>query len=312
MIKSRIYNIIIVEIKQIFKTVFPFTVRFLYISRVIQYNNSPQKLANKLYKRVFDKDINWKNPKNLIEKNLWMSFNSNTELWSELADKYKVREYIAKQGFAQFLPNLYGTFHNANEINYDTLPNSFVLKTNNACGTVILVDDKSKIDQSQINKRLNKWLKHPYGKIGAEPHYLRIEPKIIIEEFLSNNSDKSGLTDYKVLCFHGLPKFILIVSERDIINHKYKLDLYNEDWVSLKQKIKNNYVSVNEFSKPTSLNKMFEVCRTLAKNIPFVRIDFYEINNQPIIGELTFTTGYGYFTEEFYDELGSYLDLNRL
>ena len=148
--------------------------------------------------------------------------------------------------------------------------------------------------------------------MNAQLHYLRISPKIIIEKYLNDNSNLSeSITDYKFFCFKGKPECILIVSNRNAASYSYHLNLYDMNWNSMDNCLTKD-VGNMIIPAPLSLKKMIEACYVLAHDIPFVRIDFYEIDGKPIFGEFTFTTGYGYFTSEFYDYLGSKIDLTAL
>lgn len=282
---------------------------YIYYTNKYQYLKNPQKLANKSYSKAFKKDINWEHPKDLIEKIIWMQFSTDTSLWSELADKYKVRSYIKKVCPECNLPELYGKYENVEEIDFKALPKQFVIKTNNGCGSVIIVRDKSKINIRKINKTLNKWLKLDYGYINAQSHYLRIPKSIIIEEFLSDKEDSTSLKDYKFWCFNGIPETCLVVSERNISKHQYKLSQYDINWNNISYNIKKSFRSSENIEKPKNYETMLEYCKKITCNIPCVRLDLYNINGKIYFGELTFTSGFGYYTVDFYNYLGSKFEL---
>lgn len=272
-----------------------------------------KKEVRRIYKPFFKTDVDWVNPQNLIEKIYWLQFNSDTSLWTKYADKYLVRDYIRECGFDDILPILYGKWDNANYINFDKLPSSFVLKTNNGCGTNIIVRDKSKLNKKSTIKRLNQWLSIPYGYAAAQIHYTRIKPCIIAEEFLVNNySFSSSLIDFKIWCFHGVPECILVVFDRE--DNKYLLSLYDLNWNNITQgNFDSNYkhISYKEIPKPESLEKMIEIAKILSLDLPQVRVDFYDIEGKPYFGEMTFSTGFEYFSKEYYEYLGSKIDLSK-
>ena len=170
--------------KIVLRKFFPFIIPLSWKWHEYVYNKDPKVAANRIYKKVFGKDIDWVCPLDLVEINFWMRFYTDTTKWTELSDKYKVREYITNCGFGGMLNKLYGVYRNAQEIDFEALPKSFVLKTNNACGTVILVKDKSKLNINKTRKILDLWLTFPYGVMNVEPHYLDIKPCIVAEEFL--------------------------------------------------------------------------------------------------------------------------------
>lgn len=276
----------------------------------------PKYLANKTYKSIFHKDINWEKPKNLIEKIYWLQLNTDTSLWTLCADKYRVREFVSERGCGETLNKLYGKWDNANDIDFDSLPQSFVLKINNSCGQIIIVKNKEELDYGDTRRKLNLWLKSDYGYDGAQLHYTRIKPCIIAEELLINDKkDNSSLIDYKIWCFDGIPECILVASQRTWNDNgidKYSLSMYDTDWNNISSKALNNsgkHFDGADIERPKSLESMLEYAKILSAGFPEVRVDFYEIKDKPVFGELTFTTGYGSYKEEFYEYLGSKVTL---
>ena len=162
--------------------------------------NDPKKLANYYYKSMSGHDINWENPQDISEKINWMKFYSDTSRWTELADKYKVRAYVESKGLKDILVKLYGVWERPEDIDFTSLPDSFVLKTNHACGTVLLVEDKNKLNFQETLETLRSWMKMRIGIETVEPHYLSIKPMIIAEEYLNKGSQ---LIDYKLFTFRG-------------------------------------------------------------------------------------------------------------
>lgn len=289
-----------------------FFLRFRQLSR-----RDPRINANKVYRQFFNKNINWEHPKNLIEKIYWLQLFTDTSLWTLCADKFRMREYVKKKGLEMLLPHNYGHWQNANEIDYNKLPNGFVLKTTNGCGQVFIVKNKEDLDIKSTNKLLNQWMKIKYGFTDAQIHYSRIKPCIIAEELLigSQNPQSPFLTDYKVWCFHGKPECVLVVYDRDKSSqHGYRLAVYDLNWINISNKvlIKGPHFGGVDLPRPTTLSTMFDVAKKLSQDFAEVRIDFYEINGRLYIGEMTFSTGYGYFSKEYYEYLGSKIDLNRV
>jgi hypothetical protein len=273
---------------------------------------NPKKEANRIYKPFFKKEINFENPKNLIEKIFWLQFNTDTRLWTKYADKYLVRNYIKECGYEEYLPKLYGKWENPKDINFDKLPNSFVLKANNGCGTVMIVKDKVKLNYKKTRKTLKQWLSIPYGYSGAQLHYLKIKPIIIAEELLEKTDNFSkSLVDYKILCLNGKAEFIWVAYNRS--QNGVDMTLYDLEWNKMPEKlISSKFFRYNskDINRPKSLSKMIEIAEKLSKGLPQVRVDLYDVNDKPYIGEMTFTTGFGFFTEEYYNYLGNKVDLN--
>lgn len=279
---------------------------------------NPEKEANRVYNSVFNNSINWDNPRDLIEKIYWLQFKTDTSLWTKYADKYLVRDYIKESGYNDHLPKLYGKWDDVEEIDFSKLPEKFVLKTNNGCGTVLIVKNKEEINIKKTRRKLKRWLSLPYGYSGAQLHYLKIKPCIIAEELLENNKEDivispNSLIDYKVYCINGEPEAIWVAYDRTYTG--VYMTIYDSEWEKHpKCLVSSDYYtySAKDIPKPKCLNEMLEISRKLSKPFHQVRVDFYIINNKPIFGELTFTTGTGFFTKDFYNYLGNKIDLREL
>lgn len=292
------------------KNWFPYKLLAAYIHKATVMIN-PKKEMERVYKKVFHQMPNIDNPKNLIEKIYWLQLHSDTSLWTKCADKYLVREYLHELGMDQYLPKLYGKWDSANDIDFNQLPDKYILKTNNGCGTCIIVRNNDK-DPDKMRKMLKEWMIVPYGWSGAQIHYTRIKPCIIAEQLLENSAkdnvvSPSSLIDYKIWCFNGEPECIFVVYNRN--GHYAKIALYEKDWNVIDNKmIPTEYKSVDSkkhIERPKCLEEMLDVAKKLSAPFKEVRVDLYVVEDKPVFGELTFTTGYGYFTEEYYNYLGS-------
>lgn len=258
------------------------------------------------YYSVFKVIPNFKNPKTLIEKIYWLQLNTDTSLWSLCADKYRVREYIHKKGLDSYLNRIYGVWENADEVDFSILPNEYVLKTNNACGQVIIVIEKNGLDVDEVRKRLKRWYSHPFGVSGGEIHYLKIKPCIIAERLLPIPKDELSMIEYKIWCFSGTPFCVLVTYGRT--SRTVNLALYDLDWNPMPQYLKNTKRTFFHpevvIPKPGCLKEMLYVASVLSADFLEVRVDLYNVDNHPVFGEMTFSTGFGYFTDEFYRILG--------
>lgn len=302
-----------------FKTKFPIIVALLRALKFKYYNyigkNNPIKLASILYNKAhpgYTLDI--LNPSNFDEKINWLKFNSDTSLWSEYADKYKVRDFVKSRGLYHTLNTIYGIYEKADDIEWDCLPSKFVVKsTNGASGVqIMIVQNKSNINKKKAGKIFNSWLSYTSPLFLAEPHYLKIKPRILIEKYLEDGKNSSSLVDYKFNCFNGKVYSIFFCSDREENSVKYSV--YDLNWNLYPQKITPKYRTTKVFSKPKSLQKMIEYSSILSKGFPFVRVDWYEINGEPVFSELTFTPGGGYqqfYTMEYLKELGEKLQLPK-
>jgi len=274
---------------------------------------NPKRSAELNFTSIYNRKINWENPRHIEEKFHWMQFNTDTSLWTRCADKYAVRDYVIEHGCGNILNKLYGRWDDARDIDFDKLPDKFVIKTNNASGTVIIVENKNALNINKTVKKLNYWLRRRYGIIGGQIHYLKIKPCIIAEEYLSDPS-QDGLNDYKCFCFKGEVDSIKVCSNRVIPsasyeNHEYSNTIYSTSWERLDASIQTKIVDI---PKPLSLSEMIGACRALGEGIPFVRIDFYEVCGKLYFGEMTFTPGLENETFEFGLHLGGKLHLEEL
>lgn len=279
---------------------------------------NPEREVDRCYISEFKKHWNPNDPKDLIEKIFWLELYTDTSVWTLCADKFRMREYVEKLGLGQYLPKNYGHWDNVNVIDFDALPDEFVLKSNNGCGTVMVVRDKKKLDIKQTKKTLKQWLRLPFGADNAQLHYMAIKPCVLAEELLSqdeylNSISPNSMVDFKVWCLNGEPENILLVFDRS--KDGYCLDLYDTEWNRLDDKFnKAWHFNFREecVARPECLNEMLFIAKTIAEPFPEVRVDFYIVNGKPVIGELTFSTGYGYFTYDYYKYMGEKVDLSKV
>lgn len=278
---------------------------------------SPFKLADKDYNKFMKKStgINWEHPSDLIEKIYWLQMFTDTSLWTKCADKYLVREFVKERGCEKILNELYGKWDTESDIDWEGLPNSFVLKLNNGCGNVYIVKDKSNANWEEIKKQIHQGLRIRFGDVNAQLHYTYIKPCIIAEKLLINEEDPDkSLVDYKIWCINGEPQFVLVVYERNNHSH-YKLGVYDLEWNDIyKQAFDSSSRHYHEthIPKPKSLDKMLTLAKVLSKGFEEVRVDLYEVSGEPMFGELTFTTGYGYWSNDFYLNMGRKLDISKV
>jgi len=281
-----------------------------------------------VYKKVINRKVNLKDPKEYSEKVHWLKIYSDTSQWTRLADKYKVREYVTQCGLEHILVRSYGVWERAEDIDFSKLPAKFVLKTNQGYGRNLLVMDKSQLDIDHTRRLLNKWVKERVGLLSFEPHYWNIERRIIAEEFLEDNCNggiSSSLCDYKFFCFHGEPELIVLMYDRqnktvgpEVEKNAPKLKdiAFDLDWNPRHDIFRNmdQREDIALIPKPRNLDDMIKVSRILSKPFPQVRVDLYEVNQKIYFGELTFTTGGGVeiFTPEYYLEMGNKIDLSQV
>ena len=299
-IKKAIYGI------PLFKKVYSIRLKRHYKAL---YEKSPRLAAEEFYSSIHKgTKLNLDNPQTLEEKNIWLALNTDTSMWSVLSDKYAVRDYVKKCGLSIILNDLYAKWDSVEDIDFSTLPNEFVVKANNSCATVIIVNDKAILDKNKIIREISGWFKGiPYGYVGYNGHYLRIKPCIIAERLLHDSNSEGLPVDYKFFCTYGKVFVCEVMQGRTEGTHSIRATFYDENWDILYD---NNKVNKGKLiDKPVSYNLMVQYCYILAKDFPLVRVDFYEIDGKPIFGEMTFTAGVSTFSDEINHELGKYVEL---
>lgn len=275
----------------------------------------PKRLVTMWYKHMFGEEIDLENPQTINEKVNWMKFNADLSLWTRCADKLDVRGYVEEKGFGYLLNECYGVYDSPDEIDYDLLPGQFVVKTTNGGGgkTVLVVKDKSTLNKVQTNSMLKKWLRRQDGFRYYEPQYLPMKPRLIVEKYLQDGDGSEPLVDYKLNCFDGKVYNILLCSDRKL-GGGTRFALYDTAWNSWTDKVEPAYQSHETVEKPASLEEMIACSEALSKSIPYVRIDWYEVDGKPIFGEMTFTPAGGFmhkYTKAYLLELGAQMHLPK-
>ena len=271
----------------------------------------PDSLYIQIYYFIrFKRLCNLKNPKTYNEKLQWLKLNDKNPEYMKMVDKYEVKEYVSKIiGDDYIIPTL-GVWDKFDDIDFDKLPNQFVLKCTHDSEGLVIVKDKNELDIESAREKINTALKYNFYYIGREWPYKNIKPRIIAEEYVED-SVYGELRDYKFFCFNGEPKAMFIATERSKGNVKF--DYFDLDFNNLS--IIQNYPNAQKnIEKPTQFEKMIELSKILSKDMPHVRVDFYEVNGKLYFGELTFYhfSGFMPFKPNKWDEIfGDWLDLGK-
>lgn len=274
----------------------------------------PDELMIRLqYKIKTGRTLNLKNPQRYTEKIQWYKLNYRNPLMAKCADKYTVREYVENKNLSSILNELYGVYDNANEINFDELPNDFIIKLTSGSGGNIIVKDKSEMDTPKIIEQLNAWQAKRQGKIAGEWAYNK-HGKIIIEKLLMRDKN-NDLLDYKFFCFNGKVKYLYVMTDYVDSHDKGRCSFFTSDFKKLPYR-RSEFKPIEEnLKKPKNFSKMVRLAEILSKDFPHVRVDFYNIEGKIIFGELTFYNASGYtdFTPDKFDYiLGEEFDLNLI
>lgn len=258
--------------------------------------------------------LNLETPKDLNEKMFWLSRYWRNPMITLCSDKYKVREYIEEKGCGDMLNEQYGVFDDANDIDFDKLPKKFVLKCNHGSRMNIIVEDKDCLDVEKTRTILNTWLKFQYGR-GTEWQYKTIEPKILAEKYLESKDGK--MIEYQIFCFNGKPMFFLVRNDlrKSTIDKQfveYAMS-YTMNWERVYMRKDEEKYSF-ELPKPANYSKMIDYATKLSEGFPQVRVDFYEIDDKLVFGELTFSSNgsvQSNYKDEYIKSLGKQLDLPK-
>lgn len=284
------------------------------------FNLLPDALYLKFAYRVeMRKALNLNNPVIFSEKIQWLKIHDRPNKYTQLVDKYTVRAFVKEQFGEELLIPLIGVYEHAENIEWHRLPEKFVIKCTHGSGCNIVCRDKKELQKNAAVAQLNAWMKKNWYYFGREWPYRGVQPRIIIEEFVSDNDSSADLTDYKMYCFEGIPLYCQVIGGRHIENghNLYFIDFYDMDWNKMP------FTGMNAPSKPyphfpterkqpCAFRRMVDVAKSLAANTHFVRIDFYEIDGQPKFGEFTLypLSGFGEFEpEEWNRTLGDLIKL---
>ena len=263
-----------------------------------------------LYRIKMHRKLHLNHPRLYTEKLQWLKLYDRNPLYSTLVDKYDVKQYIKEHlGEEYVIPN-YGVWNHFDEIDFDKLPNQFVLKCTHDSGNVWVCKDKSSFDKAAAKVKLEESLKHNFFWWTREWPYKNVKGRIIAEKYMIDYNNKGGvLTDYKFYCFNGEPKIVLVATGR--FSNQMYFDFYDMYWkrVPLIWDMPNSDI---EHVKPKSFDDMINICYKLSSGKPHLRVDLYDISGRLFFGECTFYDdgGYCHFTPEDWDlKLGDMIKL---
>ena len=262
----------------------------------------------KEWKKNFGTDLNLNNPITYNEKLQWEKIYSYNELAQQCADKLKVLDYVKNNIGEQYIKKPIKIYGSIKEINFEELPNKFVIKANHDSGSVLVVKDKNNIDYTKL-KFLEMRLKINYGCLSKEWIYDNIKPKLFVEEYLESEDGKD-LKDYKVFCFNGEPKLIQVDLERF---KEHKRNFYDLEWNRLDLAIQ--YPNANyDVKKPKLLDEMLKLSSILSKPFNHVRVDWFIYRDKLLFGEMTFFHGSGFERFNSYEwerRMGSWFEVSK-
>lgn len=277
------------------------------------FSSVDMELSSKIMYRFFvHKKLNLNPPLTFNEKICWLKLKKFPEdrMVVRCADKHEVHDYIRQKGYGNLLVNILGVWDSANDIDWDMLPNRFVLKCTHGCAYNIICTDKNLFNKKRAVKQLNHWLKEDFGLVSGEPHYSKIKRRIICEEFLEGE-----LIDYKFYCFNGEPRFYYaaITPNGDFHNNMI-CDFFkpNGELADFYRLDHNRFDICPEV--PDNLSQMLEIARRLSEDFVFVRVDLMNVRDNLYFSELTFTPSAGMMPlapDDADEMIGKWLDLSE-
>lgn len=283
--------------------------RFLLLSSLSLFKDmNDEEYLKKLFKCRMKRELNLDNPQTFNEKLQWLKLYDRKPEYTTMVDKYAVKKYVADVIGEEYIIPTLGVWNHFDEIDFDKLPNQFVLKCTHDSGGIVICTDKSNLDLKAAKKKIEKCLRRNYYWSSREWPYKNVKPRIIAEKYMSDEG-KEELSDYKVLCFNGEPKIVEVHKGR--FNGQHTQDCYDEFW---------NKTDIEQYDlpktdeimpKPAFLEEMLHLSKLLSKDLIHVRVDWYFTNNRLYFGELTFFDGSGYnlFCGNADELLGSWIKL---
>lgn len=282
-------------------------------------------LSDKLYAKLMwyatmGQKLSLNNPHTFSEKLQWLKIYDRNPLYTQLVDKYKVRIFIKERVGEKYLIPLLGVWDNANEIDFNNLPDRFVLKCNHNSGEGMYLCDKSLgLNIDEIRTTINRALKKNYYFEKREWPYKDVKRKVIAEKYMEDDSNIAlglkGLIDYKFYCFNGVPKFLYIGIADNKAGRKgdSQLTFYDLKWTKTPFYRNDHAPFPIELNKPDCLNRMIDIAAKLSDGIPFVRVDLYYINGHIYFSELTFSPGGGFspfYPTEWEEKIGEWIRIS--
>lgn len=261
-----------------------------------------------LYKTAMKKNLNLDNPQTFNEKLQWLKIHNRNPKYTKMVDKYEAKQYVSSIIGEKYIIPTIGVYNNFDEIDFDKLPNQFVIKCTHDSGGLVICKNKKELNIKEARKKIEKSLKQNFYYFGREWPYKNVKPRIIIEKYMVDESKKE-LKDYKIFCFNGKAKIIQVDFGRFL---EHKRNIYTLDWQLMDLEIQYPSDKNVNIKKPDKLKEMIRLAEILSKDIPHIRVDFYSINGDIYFGELTFFHGSGFekFNPIYFDKkMGSWLKL---
>ncbi len=262
---------------------------------------SDEEFLKKVFPKYMGYPLDLENPKTFSEKLQWLKVNFRDPIQTVMVDKHEAKHFIAQRVGEQYIiRTTLAVWDSVEDIDFDALPNQFVLKCTHDSGGIVICKDKSSLDREAAKAKLSASLQRDYSRISREWPYKDVPRRIIAEEYLSELGSNEIL-DYKMYCFHGEPKLTVVCSNR-FSKTGTRMNFYDIDWNPMGIHFGHYPPVSTEFPRPETYEEMLRLATELSKDCPFLRVDFYEIKGRLYIGELTFFPGAGIRKVSSYDK----------
>ena len=268
-------------------------------------NISDKRYLSLFYLINFGKKPNLETPQSFNEKMNWLKLHDRRDVYTKMADKYAAKTYVAERIGSEYVVKNYGVYDRWEDIDFDSLPNKFVIKGTHDSGGAFICKDKNTFDFKEAEQRIKHNLRINYFFPLREWPYKNIKPRIIVDQLLDDHSG-SELRDYKFWCFNGKPPFMYVTNKGKVIKENF----YDMDFkpISIDHGFER---TIPEYEKPTNFDKMKELATQLSAGIPFVRVDFFNVDGKIYFGEFTFYDWGGMrpFRNDWDEKIGQFIEL---
>ena len=285
--------------------------RFLWLAIRGFYDTMPdEEYLKRMYHAKTGYDLDLETPQTFNEKLQWLKLHDHNPLYTTMADKYEVKNYVGDIIGEEYIIPTLGVWDSFDDIEFSKLPEKFVLKCTHDSGGIVICKEKKKLDIETAKHKIDKCLKTNYYLKWREWPYKNVPPRVIAEEYIAEESS-DGLTDYKIHCFNGVPKIILVCKDR-FGKEGLSEDFFDLSWKHLDVRRPNARQCLTPLERPAELDRMLEIAEIFSKDIPFLRVDFYIIRKKIMFGEFTFFPASGikpFIPESFDLELGKMMNI---
>ena len=300
-------------LKKLFRFVFDPEYRFLIRGYYGGYRNMPDDVyLKRKFKIIMKKELDLDNPQTFNEKLQWLKLYNRKPIYTQMVDKLGAKDYVAERIGSDYIIPTLGVWDSFDDIDFDSLPDRFVLKCTHDSGGLVICRDKAAFNKKAAKKKINKSLKKNYYYSGREWPYKDVKPRIIAEAYMEDEKT-AELRDYKFFCFNGKPKALFIATDRQTAGTEVKFDFFDMDFNHLD--FRQGHPNAETYpEKPINFDEMKRLAQVLSEGLPHLRVDFYEVNGRIYFGELTFSHFSGmvpFHPEEWDYTFGSWIELPR-